>query len=274
MKLNKLVGPITGVFTLVCATLTSHAVDFHVTSAQELQTALTLAAANGANNNIYLAAGYYTGNFNFNSAQNMPLIIQGEPGTTNTQITIDGAGTGRDLNLVNTGTGNFTVRGITFLRNTGNSDYGTLRVAGGPTSSILVDTCRFITTSGTGKGLELVSGATASITNCIILGKNDGSRGIDLQLGTTISGCVVSSNGGEGIYLYSSSGLTLIGNTIVGNGFSGSKSSGVNGGGGYCTVKHNYIAGNGADGMYGGGWYENNVFKGNGGSGLMRNFTQ
>jgi len=35
------------------------AVDFHVTTAQELQNALTLAAANGADDVIYLTNGYY-----------------------------------------------------------------------------------------------------------------------------------------------------------------------------------------------------------------------
>jgi len=45
------------------------AVDFHVATAQELQNALTLAAANGADDIIYLTNGYYIGNFNFNSAE-------------------------------------------------------------------------------------------------------------------------------------------------------------------------------------------------------------
>ena len=44
------------------------AVDYHVATAQDLQNALTLAAANGANNNIYLTNGYYIGNFNYNSS--------------------------------------------------------------------------------------------------------------------------------------------------------------------------------------------------------------
>ena len=68
----------------------TRAVDFHVTTAQELQNALTLAAANGADDNIYLAphTNYYTGNFNFNSPENRSLVVQGEPGSTNTLITI------------------------------------------------------------------------------------------------------------------------------------------------------------------------------------------
>jgi hypothetical protein len=84
-----------GLAAMAGMTLNSYAVDFHVATAQDLQNALTSAAADGADDNIYLAAGYYTGNFNFNSAENYSLTIQGEPGTTNTAITIDGAGRAR-----------------------------------------------------------------------------------------------------------------------------------------------------------------------------------
>lgn len=101
--------------------------DFHVTTAQELQNALTLAAANGAADNIYLAAGYYTGNFNFNSAEAFALTIQGEAGTDRTQITIDGAGTGRSLALSCSAAANITVSGITVLRNCGGG--GECRIA-------------------------------------------------------------------------------------------------------------------------------------------------
>src|SRR5438128_625465 len=119
---------------VLCATLAAspvRAVDFHVATAQDLQNALTLAAANGADNNIYLTNGYYIGNFNFNSSGGHTLTIQAEPGVTNTAVAIDGGGTGRDLNLANTGNGNFTVRGVTFLLNCGNANIGALRIAGG-----------------------------------------------------------------------------------------------------------------------------------------------
>ena len=51
------------------------AVDFHVATAQDLQNALTLAAANGANNTIYLTNGYYIGNFNYNSSAGHSLTV-------------------------------------------------------------------------------------------------------------------------------------------------------------------------------------------------------
>jgi hypothetical protein len=104
------------------------AVDFHCVTAQDLQNALTLAANNGADDNLYLTNGYYIGNFNFNSSEARNLTVLPEPGLTNTGITIDGAGGGRALNLSSSAiTGNITVQGITFVRNCGNPGIGALR---------------------------------------------------------------------------------------------------------------------------------------------------
>src|ERR1019366_8433175 len=114
---------------LICPQL--RAVDFHVANAQGLQNALTLAAANGANNNIYVTNGYYIGNFNYNSSAGYNLVVTNEPGVTNTQITIDGAGGGRALSITSTGTSVVTVGGITFSRNCGSTSIGALRIGGG-----------------------------------------------------------------------------------------------------------------------------------------------
>jgi len=200
------------------------AVDFHVTTAQELQNALTFAAANGADDNIYLAAGYYTGNFNFNSTENRSLVLQGEVGTTNTQVTIDGAGTGRDMNLANSGTGNFTVRGITFMRNCGDASFGALRIAAGAGSALFVDSCRFLSpsTSGAfGSGLDIVSGQNATITNCIAIGKDtsvgDGVRIQGVSGNLTIGGNTLSTNT-TGLYCPGGSGRAIIIlNNLTGN---------------------------------------------------------
>jgi hypothetical protein len=225
----------------------ARAVDFHVTTAQELQNALTLAAANGADDNIYLAAGYYTGNFNFNSAENRALLLQGETGTTNTQISIDGAGTGRDMNLANTGTGNFTVRGITFMRNTGDSGSGALRIAGGTASTLLVDSCRFLfpTNGGAiGIGLEIVSGQNAAVTNCMAIGRmSSGARGIQIQGvsgSITVGGCIVATNNGTGLVISGGGSVT-----VVANNFSANVSSGISASGsGTLAFLNNTVVGN------------------------------
>lgn len=202
----------------------ARAVDFHVATAQDLQNALTTAAANGAANNIWLASGYYTGNFNFNSAGGYNLLIANEPNVTNnSQITIDGAGTGRDMSLANTGNGNFTVQGITFLRNCGNAGIGALRIAGGGVSTILVQNCQFLSPTNTsGMGLELVSGLNASITNCVVIGSTTGGGGSGISVSgitgnVNVQSSAVKTNNNGGIGISGASVVVISGNAIVGN---------------------------------------------------------
>jgi hypothetical protein len=214
-------------------------VDFHVTTAQELQNALTLAAANGADDTISLGAGYYTGNFNFTSTENRSLVLQGEPGTTNTDITIDGAGTGRDMNLANTGTGNFTVKGITFLRDCGDVANAALRIVGGNTSTVLVESCRFLTptnTSGLGVGLEIASGQDATVTNCLAIGKTGTGLGVGVGIlirgvsgNVAVGACTFSMNSGPdgnggyagGLYVGGAAASVVEGNSFSDNGNTG-----------------------------------------------------
>ena len=67
-------GCILALLTLLGLT-NARAVDYHVATAQQLQTALTLAAASSVSNNIYVTNGYYLGNFNYNSANVNELTI-------------------------------------------------------------------------------------------------------------------------------------------------------------------------------------------------------
>ena len=160
----------------------TRAATFHVATAQDLQNALTLAASDGAPDTIYLAAGYYTGNFNYNSSEAFDLTIQGEPGTDPTQITIDGAGVGRSLVLSCSALANITIQGITVLRNCGNSGNGALRIA--TAADILVSGCQFLSpTNASGGGIEIAQAGNVSIMNCTVTGNNQNSGG-----GVSISG--------------------------------------------------------------------------------------
>ena len=272
MKLNKLVGPITGVFTLVCATLTSHAVDFHVTSAQELQTALTLAAANGADDTIYLAAGYYTGNFNFNSSEAYNVTVQNEPGVASSDIAVKGAGQATGLNLAASGASSITVRGITFVTDYGNNDPTTLVIGGGGATKVVVDSCRFLgggTNSRTSTGGGLVaSGSDAVVTNCLVSGFKSGGNTLKLNNTGNILfvGCQIYGNQ-QGIQIPSARNVTAISNVFNGNGgynyFNSSAS-------GNSIFSRNLVVGNSG---YGGGltvangtnYVTDNIFRGNGG---------
>ena len=210
----------------------SLAMDFHVTTAQELQNALTLAAANGADDNLYLTNGYYTGNFNFNSSEARNLTLQAEPGVTSDQITIDGAGGGRSMSLSSSAADNsITVRGLTFLRNCGSIENAGLRIGGGANCVIVVDGCRFISPTNTaGMGLQLASGLNATITGCTIVGTASSGPGIGnwgVLNSVTVQNCVITSNNASyivngswpsaGIFCPAGGTVTLANNTISGN---------------------------------------------------------
>src|SRR5487761_1920180 len=197
--------------TLVLAALavltnSSRAVDFHVATAQDLQNALTVAAANGANNNIWLTNGYYIGTFNYNSTASYSLALLAETNLNNTQVTIDGAGGGRDMNLTCSGSsGNMTVSNLTFVRNTGNYQIGALRIAAASGGNITVSGCRFLSLTNTmGRGLEIAAGQNTLIQNCTVVGKTNGPP--------------FYINDGDGINISGVTGNTFIYNsTLAGN---------------------------------------------------------
>lgn len=69
---------ITFAFAVFGLAAASKAVDFHVSTAQGFQNALTAAQGNGANNNIWLTNGYYTGNFSYNSSSANTITVLAE----------------------------------------------------------------------------------------------------------------------------------------------------------------------------------------------------
>jgi hypothetical protein len=156
------------------------AADFHVTTAQGLQNALTAAAHNGADNNIYLTNGYYEGNFNYNSSEANNLTLLPEPGVTNTAVTIDGAGVGSGLSISSSANSNtITVQGISFAIYTDhNIAEGALTIGAGSLASISVISCRlFETNDGGTYGLELTSGGNATVSDCTVTGLNPSEVG-------------------------------------------------------------------------------------------------
>ena len=100
---------------------TIKAAEFHVSSSNELQQALTEAASNSAADSIYLASGMYAvsdigGSFTYLAAagENYPLSIMAEPGAT---PTLDGGGVYQVLRLENPNgshtQSHFIIRGLT-----------------------------------------------------------------------------------------------------------------------------------------------------------------
>jgi len=276
-KLNTLraMAALVALFGLAAA---CQAVDFHVTSAQALQNALTLAAANGSDNNVYLAAGYYSGNFNYNSADANALTLQAESGVTNSQITIDGAGTGRTMNLSCSVNGAITVSGLTYLRNCGNSGYAALSIATG--ADVLVSNCRFLSSSGTsGSGLLISGGLNATVIGCTAVGTSDNTVGIAISGvpgNVAVQNCVLNTNSQCGLTISGAGIITVATNTFNGNSITCCNNQG---GGAYCngatvTLAGNTFNGNWANGSGGGSCcvgsvvaVSGNMFNGNSASG-------
>ena len=69
------------------------AFEFHVTTAQELQSALSTAAANGTDDTVFLSAGTYFGNFRFRTDEAHSLTVEAEDGLTAEDVVLDGGQT-------------------------------------------------------------------------------------------------------------------------------------------------------------------------------------
>lgn len=162
-------------------TLPCWAVDFHATTAQEFQNALTTAATNGADDTIYLAAGFYQGNFSFTSAEANALTVEAEPGLSRGDVTLDGAGTGGALNLASSVVSNFMVRRITISRNCGSIDRDALRLATKGTVEIQNIAC--LSASKAGRGIHVAAGASLVLEDSEIsaTGTADTGQGIWIE---------------------------------------------------------------------------------------------
>jgi len=236
----RLLAPL--VLLAICSMNTARA-DYHVATAQQLQNALTLAAASSVSNNIYVTNGYYTGNFNFNSSNVNSLTVLAEPGVSNTQITIDSGGSGSSMSISASASAYITVQGMTFLRNCGSTSIGGLRIAGGYTT-ILVSGCQFLSpTNSSGIGLLLVSGVNATVTNCTVAGSATGGGGIGISISgitnnVTLQNSSVTTNFGGGINLTGAS-VTAVANNLFSGNFGAFYSSGA-----YCSGTTITLSGN------------------------------
>ena len=214
--------------------------EFHVSTAQQLQNALTVAASNGADDNIYLTNGYYQGNFNFKSTEPNNLTLSPEPGLTNTDITIDGGGVGSGLNISSSAILNtITVQGISFAINCGQvnprAPLATLTIGAGSQATISVDGCDFFgTPTGAGNGLSVISGLNVIVKGIRISGaQSGGTDGLgDVFSGTgllvggnsynavsgniTVQDCEFSTNG-FGVQIQGGRSIVISNNLFTGN---------------------------------------------------------
>jgi hypothetical protein len=89
------------IVTFLCAfSISAYATEFHVTTSQELQTALSTAAENNQSDSIFLAAGTYKGNFRFETEESDTSIsIQAEEGLNAGNVILDGEERDRVLSI-------------------------------------------------------------------------------------------------------------------------------------------------------------------------------
>lgn len=268
----------------------ARAADFHVTTAQELQTALATAQSNGTNDKVFLAAGTYAGIFTFVSSEANDLEIRAEAGLNPGQVVLDGQSLGRTLLLQ--GGGNpvgFTLDNITLQNGSG----GGVKIDQ-TTSAVAIRNCivrNNVQNEGQGGGLGLFTTGSATVTGTTITGNtgagsyfygggafiNSGTvvftdntilnnsvsgyeaqgGGVKLQAAGSVvfADNVVTGNSTAGAYggvsLSGSESILLTGNTISANSSSYFSGVGIGGGSGTVTITGNAFTNNAAGSYYG-----------------------
>ena len=249
------------------------AAQFHVATAQELQTALSTAAANGEDDTLFLAAGIYKGSFNFLTTEAQALTIQAEAGLNTGDVVLDGEAKGRVLNLdAGSVSVNFAVQTLV-IRNGGTGSGNGAGLYARTVGNVSVSACGItgnISRYSPGGGLCVENAGSASLNDSVISGNTSG-----LQAGNgtgggacfndvntvTLSRNLVASNTsgyyGGGLAFQGGEGtMTLTDNKVVGN------SSYITGGGiqisrsstaGTVILRGNIVERNTVQYYYGGG---------------------
>ncbi len=152
------------------------AFDFHVSTPQEFQAALSAAGANGGDDNIFLAAGTYVGNFKYQPSEANALTIKPEEGTTGGQVVLDGDNLAYVLMLNADGlAADFVLEGLV-LQNGNSTNGGGLYLKA--TGDVSIENCSFEknTASSYGGGCYITGASSVTFSNNNIT-ENDSSSG-------------------------------------------------------------------------------------------------
>lgn len=250
------------------------AADFHVSTAQGFQNALSTAAQNGANNNIFLTNGYYEGNFSFNSSQTNDLAISSEPSVPNPDVTVDSGGFGNSLQLSGSATTNITVQGMTFMRDGGSDPASAGLSISASNAIIVVKGCQFISLANAdSEGLQILFARSAIVTNCTVTGRG-GPGGLIPGPGIAIGGllpyateyppgglvgnvavqhCTITTNSG-GLAVVGAGVVTVTDNLFLGNTLNVDAGEEYSYAGAYCEASNITLSGNTFINNSVGGW--------------------
>ncbi len=228
-------------------------VEFCVSTASELQTALTTAQSNGQDDIVKVVRGTYTGNFTYASQEGKSIALEG--GYTsgcirrvrNPEYTIlDANHTGKALELHNNSGGNILVDGFMIRNGSSRSGSGIDAYSTGSVSDITLtnNIIKGNSSEQWGGGAIVFSSGNVTLTNNIITGNSAGNFGGGVYAksysysgtaGTVIiQGNIFQENvanlSGGGIFADSSSELGTAGAVIIeGNTFKDNRA--YNGGG-------------------------------------------
>lgn len=228
--------------------LHAEAMDFHVTTSTEFQSALAAAASNDADDTIYMAAGTYYGNFKFVSQEAKALTIKPEPDAPKDSVILDGQqkayvimmdGKGFDVT--------FLLEGLTIQNGNSLENGGGIYAKQIMNPAILNKNHSFTVlnciiknnrTSGQGGGAYFNNFDTLNIENSIIMNNTGNNSGgiYSLCPKTTLNNSELNNNHGDGA---SFSGTIVIKDNIISqNTSNGIRSTGTT------TFTNNVIKGN------------------------------
>jgi hypothetical protein len=217
------------------------AAEFHVTTAAEFQSALDAAETNGEDDVIYLAAGTYEGNFDYEppDTEHKSLTIRGESGTTASDVILDGQHNGRVLRIYDGDEGDMAevvVTGITIRNGSYPNGGGGLFVYLFESYNFCVVDCIIISNKGglVGGGINIQCKNSITLENNLILNNTvtelssqsrGGGVGIyygacfirnNVMAGNTANATDADTEGGA-LWISSYTNIHLVGNTIYGN---------------------------------------------------------
>jgi len=227
----------------------AQAMEFHVTTAEEFQAALSSAANNGGDDTILLAPGIYYGNFKYVAREPKALCIQAEHNAEDGSVTLDGKQQAYVILLDAMGLDvSFSLRHLTIQNGKSAADGGGIYTKQtGSLGSFLASNCQIRSNHALdgGGGAYLGGFASARIERSV-LSDNSSRFGGGLHFGNdaTLMDCIITRNSasqsGGGVHGGNNSIFTnnTISRNIVNDG----------GGGGVDVMDNAIFTGNRIDG--------------------------
>ena len=268
---KKIINLFIVVITIACFGQGIEAKNYHVTDGRELFLAFLEASSNGENDNIYLAAGVYKGEFIFETSEAKSLTLTTEQGLTADQVVFDGEKIVRPLYFYSEVVTDIAIINVSIIN--GISTYhgsgvyiktnGNIVVHNSYISNNLSKSALYINNSGDGSVTlsdnyfinntsSSNGGGVYAITNCDLFFQNNIVKGN-------------SSFMGAGIQV-GTSGNIFINNNIISDNKTTDAGGGIVASGGEIFISNNHITGNTSN-RSGGGVFANSngniVFKNN-----------